>query len=106
MFQKLKKRWEIESNFQLAIIFIVFAITGSMSVKLGQPLLEFLDVSTERFGSFLYYLLRVLLIFPLYQVLLVFFGTLFFQFKFFWEFEKKMLRKMRLYPKEKDSKSK
>jgi hypothetical protein len=37
---------------------------------------------------------------------LVFFGTLFFQFKFFWEFEKKMLRKMRLYPKEKDSKSK
>jgi hypothetical protein len=106
VFQKLKKRWGLESNFQLAIIFIVFAITGSMSVKLGQPLLEILDVSTERFGSFLYYLLRILLIFPLYQVLLVFFGTLFFQFKFFWEFEKKMLRKMRLYPKEKDSKSK
>ena len=106
MFQKLKKRWGIESNFQLAIIFIVFAITGSMSVKLGQPLLELLDVSADRFGSFLYYLLRILLIFPLYQVLLVFFGTLFFQFKFFWEFEKKMLRKMRLYPKEKDSKSK
>ena len=106
MFQKLKKRWGIESNFQLVIIFIVFSITGSMSVKLGEPLLVFLDVSADRFGGFLYYLLRILLIFPLYQILLVFFGTLFFQFKFFWEFEKKMLRKMGLYPKEKGPKSK
>lgn len=106
MFQKLKKRWGIESNFQLVIIFIVFAITGSMSVKLGEPLLVFLDVSADRFGGFLYYLLRILLIFPLYQILLVFFGALFFQFKFFWEFEKKMLRKMGLYPKEKGTKSK
>ena len=101
MFQKLKERWGVRSNVQLFIIFVVFAITGSMSVKLGQPLLDYFDISPERFGEPLYYFFRVLLVFPLYQILLVFFGTLFFQFKFFWAFEKKMLRKMRILPKEK-----
>ena len=101
MFKKLKERWGVSSNVQLFIIFVVFAITGSMSVKLGQPLLDYFDISPERFGEPLYYFFRVLLVFPLYQILLVFFGTLFFQFKFFWAFEKKMLRKMRILPKEK-----
>jgi hypothetical protein len=36
------------------------------------------------------------LIFPIYQVLLVFFGFIFGQFKFFWNFEKKMLSRMGL----------
>ena len=101
MLKRLKERWEVQSNFQLFVIFIVFAITGSMSVKLGQPILDYLNITEENYGVFLYYLFRIVLIFPLYQVLLLFFGTVFFQFKFFWAFEKKMLRKMGLYPKEK-----
>lgn len=101
MLQKLKERWGISSNFQLTVIFIVFGITGSMSVKLGQPLLDYLDFTPEKMGGLLYYTLRIVLIFPLYQILLLFFGTVFFQFRFFWEFEKKMLRKLKLYPKEK-----
>jgi hypothetical protein len=35
--EELKKRWKITSNFQLAIIFIVFAITGSTSAWLSKP---------------------------------------------------------------------
>jgi hypothetical protein len=35
--KELKKRWKIESNFQLVIIFIVFAITGSTSAWLSKP---------------------------------------------------------------------
>ena len=101
MLKRLKERWEVQSNFQLFVIFIVFAITGSMSVKLGQPILDYFTITKENYGVFLYYLFRIVLIFPLYQVLLLFFGTVFFQFKFFWAFEKKMLRKMGLYPKEK-----
>ena len=101
MLQKLKERWGISSNFQLIIIFVVFGITGSMSVKLGQPLLDYLAITPQKMGGFLYYTLRIILIFPLYQILLLFFGTVFFQFRFFWEFEKKMLRKLKLYPKEK-----
>ena len=38
----------------------------------------------------------ILLIFPVYQILLVAFGWLFGQFKFFWNMEKKMLRRLGL----------
>lgn len=96
---KLKERWGISSNFQLIIIFIVFGITGSSSVYVGSPLLEFLSLTKESFpDTFLcvsfYYVLRILIIFPIYQILLVAFGFLFGQFKFFWNFEKKMLSRM------------
>lgn len=96
---KLKERWGIDSNFQLVIIFIVFGITGSSSVYVGAPILELLSVNKASFpdhflGLTLYYILRILIIFPVYQVLLVVFGFLFGQFKFFWAFEKKMLSRM------------
>ena len=99
MLERFKSRWNIQTNFQLLIIFIVFGITGSASVALGKPLLEFLQLHPENFqeiplGILWYYILRILLIFPLYQVVLLAVGAAFFQFKFFWDFEKKMLSKL------------
>lgn len=93
--QKLKDRWGIQSNFQLTIIFIVFAITGSASAWLSKPLCFWLGISKTDLG-FWFTPTRLLLIFPVYQVLLVVFGFLFGQFNFFWTFEKKMLRSMKL----------
>jgi hypothetical protein len=97
--KKLKEKWNITSNFQLLIIFVVFGITGSLSVRLGQPVLHFLHLTPNSFtslplGTALYWVLRILIIFPLYQVLLLVVGTIFLQFRFFWEFEKKILRRM------------
>mgnify|MGYP000347119773 CR=1 FL=1 len=99
--KKLKERWGIQSNFQLVIIFIVFAITGSSSAYLAKPVLGFIGLARETFpehflGGFAYYFLRILFIFPIYQVLLVVIGTLFGQNKFFWNFEKKMLSRLGL----------
>jgi len=99
LLKKLKKKWGISSDFQLFIIFVVFAITGSSSVRLGKPLLSFFSISPELFSDFylgnaLYFILRLIIIFPIYQILLLFFGTIFFQFKFFWKFEKKILKRM------------
>ena len=101
MIRYLKKKWGITSNTQLAVIFIVFAITGSASAMLAAPLLEFLGVQPSDFievplGKVFYTLLRILIIFPIYQLLLIIVATLFFQFKFFWEFEKKILKRMGL----------
>lgn len=93
--KKLKERWEIETNGQLFIIFLVFAITGSSAAKLGAPVSEFLEVKKEM-GWYIYWPFRILIIFPIYQVLLVFFGWVFGEFNFFWNFEKKMLRSMGL----------
>lgn len=99
--KKLKERWGIQSNFQLIIIFVVFAITGSLSAYLAKPVLGFLGLNRGAFaehfmGGFLYYTLRILLIFPIYQVLLVVIGSIFGQYKFFWNFEKKMLSRLGL----------
>jgi hypothetical protein len=91
--ENLKKRWGIENNFQLAIVFIVFAITGSASAWLSKPFCFWLGITKSDLG-FWFTPVRLLLIFPLYQVLLVLIGFVFGQFKFFWAFEKKMLKRM------------
>lgn len=91
---KLKKRWGITSNWQVVVIFVVFAITGSASAKLAGPLTDFIGLTKESVSGWIYWPVRILLIFPIYQVLLVFFGWLFGQFRFFWNFEKKMLKRM------------
>jgi hypothetical protein len=94
--EKLKKRWGIESNFQIIVIFIVFAITGSVSAKLAAPITEFIGITQESVSGWIYWPVRILLIFPICQVLLVFIGWLFGQYKFFWAFEKKMLKRLGL----------
>ena len=101
MIKRLKKKWGITSNAQLVIIFIVFAITGSASAKMATPFLEFIGVQPSDFvevplGMVIYTLLRILVIFPIYHIVLILVATIFFQFKFFWEFEKKILRRMGL----------
>lgn len=93
---KLKERWGIESNFQIAIIFIVFAITGSTASYIGKPILGFLNITPDTLNTVLYWTIRILILFIMYQFLLVFFGWLFGQHKFFWSFEKKMLSRFGL----------
>jgi len=93
--KKLKERWGIESNFQLTLIFIVFAITGSASAWLSKPFCYWLGITKADLGLW-FTPVRLVLIFPIYQVLLVCIGFLFGQFRFFWAFEKKMLRSMGL----------
>tara|TARA_B110000438_G_scaffold62911_1_gene63449 strand:- start:641 stop:952 length:312 start_codon:yes stop_codon:yes gene_type:complete len=90
----LKAKWNIQSNFQLVIIFIVFGITGTLSVEVGDPILDFIGLKKEVINPWIFIPLKLLLIFPVYQILILIIGTIFGQFKFFWEFEKKMLSKM------------
>tara|TARA_B100000287_G_C20317603_1_gene656431 strand:+ start:268 stop:570 length:303 start_codon:yes stop_codon:yes gene_type:complete len=89
--ERLKKKWKITSNFQLLVILVVFAITGSASLVVSTPILDFIGFSKESINPWLYHPLRLILIFPVYQVLIIVIGTIFGQFKFFWDFEKKML---------------
>lgn len=93
--KKLKERWGITSNIQLTIIFIVFAITGSASAWLSKPVCSWLGITKEDLGGW-FTPVRLILIFPIYQILLVFIGFVFGQFKFFWAFEKKMLKRLGL----------
>ena len=91
---KLKERWGIESNFQIAIIFIVFAINGSLSMYLTNPITDLIGISKETTNPWVYWPIRILVVFVVYQITLVFVGALFGQKKFFWNMEKKMLSRM------------
>ena len=93
--ENLKKRWGITSNFQLVIIFVVFAITGSASAWLSKPVCNLIGINKEDLGLW-FTPVRLLVIFPLYPFVLMFFGYLFGQSKFFFPFSKKMLRSMGL----------
>ena len=91
-----KERWNIKSNWQLVAIIVIFAITGSSAAYLSKPILALFGISKTSVSAWEYYPLYIILIFPIYQILLVSFGFIFGQFTFFWAFEKKMLRSCKL----------
>ncbi|MDR0227973.1 MAG: diacylglyceryl transferase [Flavobacteriaceae bacterium] len=94
--EKLKQRWGLTSNFQVVIILIVFAITGSTAAYIAKPILSFLGITKDVMHPVFFWILYVLIIFPIYKVILICIGTLFGQHKFFWNFVMKMLRRMGL----------
>ena len=94
MIKYLKDKWSLKSNFQLVIILIVFAITGSGSLYISKPLMEFLYISNENMDIYLYWILRFLIVTLVYQFVLLLVAFVFGQFNWFWNFEKKMLNEL------------
>ncbi|PIV15958.1 MAG: diacylglyceryl transferase, partial [Flavobacteriales bacterium CG03_land_8_20_14_0_80_35_15] len=94
--EKLKARWGIKSNFQIIVIFFVFALNGSIAVRLATPVTHFFGLYQDTTNPWLFWPVRIALIFPIYQILLVVVGTLFGQHQFFWNMEKKMIRRLGL----------
>jgi hypothetical protein len=60
----LKTKWNITSNFQLTIIFIVFGITGSLSVVVSDPLLNIIGLEKNMMSPWIFTPLRLLIVFP------------------------------------------
>ena len=94
IFNKLETKWNINYRWELIAIFIGFAITGSTAARVSSPILSMLGLNPDSISGWIYWPLRILLIFPVYQILLLIVGWLVGQFSFFWEFEKKMLSRM------------
>ena len=96
LFKKLENKWVVEYKWELIRIFIVFAITGTSSLFVGKPIIKLLGITKENLNIVVYWVLYIIIGLIFYQILLVCIGWLFGQFKFFWEFEKKMLRRFGL----------
>ncbi len=94
MLDKLKKRWNIESNFQVVILLFVFAIAGSSTLYARKGIFFLLGVTADT-SLWLKVPLYILVIFPAYQIIFLIVGALFGQFKFVWEFEKKVFARFR-----------
>lgn len=91
-----KERWNITSDWQVVVILVVFAVTGSTSALIAKPILAFIGITKESVSLWLYFPLYIIIILPIYKVLLFLIGTLFGQREFFWNFIKKMLDRMGL----------
>jgi hypothetical protein len=89
---KLQERWQVASPMQVLIILIVFACTGFTVAYIRRPLLSyyFVDGEIPLWVTISYYIL----ILPVYNLFLLFYGFVFGQFRFFWNFEKKFFRRI------------
>lgn len=88
--EKLKRKWGLKSLFQVIMVLIVFSLTG-MTVVLIRPVIFSwfgFDDQTKFITKFITY---ILLIFPMYQILILIYGALLGQFSFFWQKEKKLI---------------
>ena len=83
----LKERWKLGSLFQVVVVLVVFTCTGLTVLFLKRPLFTwfFGDGEIPVWASIVYYIL----ILPVYNVFLLFYGFVFGQFRFFWNFEKR-----------------
>ena len=92
MIKRLMKRWNLGSTGDVVIVLVVFALTGTTVLLIKYPILKFFSGSEDINWkvSTIYYIL----ILPFYNLILLLYGFLFGKFSFFWEFEKKMFRRM------------
>lgn len=91
---KLKERWGVTSNFQVVLIIIVFSLNGSFATYIAKPATAFFGLHSETSNPWLFWPVRILLVFIIYQVTLPIVGFFFGQFKFFSKFSKKTLSRI------------
>ena len=100
MFSSLQKRWKV-SKTDLLLILCVFAITGTTTAFLSKSLPGWIGFTEETHWAPKLLLRLAMLLFG-YQAILLCVAFLFGQFPFFWQFEKKLLQRLKLMKKDKD----
>jgi len=91
--QKLKKRWGIENDWQVAVILLVFTLTG-FSFLFINPLIDRLLGLTEEDPFWIKAVVFVIITLPVYNILLIIWGTLLGQHKFFKNFIVRFFRRL------------
>ena len=93
--KRIRQIFRVDTNYQLVIVNVVFAVTGTLSLYLAGDVLDLLGISENLVSETFYWTLRIIIIIPVYQILLIVIGTLFGEFRYFWEMEKKMLKRFK-----------
>ena len=84
---KLKNLFRVSSTYQLIVVFIVFGITGSLSLVVSDYISGFFNLDSI--------ILSIIFVLVIYQFLLIIIGTLFGEFNYFWEMEKKIISRFK-----------
>ena len=96
MLQKIIDKFHAESFKHLIIIFLVFALSGSASLLMSSSILNAINLKELINFYPLYLLVRIIFLIPIYQLVLIIIATLFGEFRYFWNFEKKFFKRLRL----------
>ena len=96
MIEKIVNKFKANSIRHLFIIFIIFALSGSGSLFISSPILIVLGLDKLITFYPLYIFVRIILIIPIYQFILIIIASLFGEFDYFWKFEKKFLQRLRI----------
>ena len=96
MIQNLIKKFNAKSKVHLLVIFFVFGLSGSFSLWVSSPIMSTLDLKNILNNYPLYIFFRILIIIPIYQLVLIVVAAIFGEFQYFWKFEKKILRRIKI----------
>ena len=92
--QRLQSKWHLKSITQVLLVLLVFACTGTTILLIKNPILTFFGI--ERGGGqwLMNTIAYLLLVLPLYQIMLLIYGFIFGQFRFFWEKEMQLVQRI------------
>jgi hypothetical protein len=96
MLKKITDKFHARSFKHLIIIFLVFALSGSSSLLMSSSILKAINLKALINFYPLYLLVRIIFLIPIYQLVLIIIATLFGEFRYFWNFEKKFFKRLRL----------
>ena len=96
MINKLIKIFHANSLNHLIIIFTVFAVTGSLSVTISDPIIEFINLKIFITFYPIYLIVKIIIVLICYNILLITFGTLAGQFAYFSKIQKNFLRRVKI----------
>ena len=91
LIDRFKKKWGIPRTIDIILIMVTFSLAGMSVLKVNEYIMNFIGLS-DTTPFWIRSVIYILVMFPTYQALLLFFGFLLGQFGFFWEKEKKLGR--------------
>ena len=91
IWQKIKTHWGITNDFQVAVILLVFALSG-FSTLYVHNYVDYLLGIDESSGLWIKLFVFIVIVLPVFNSFLIVWGTLFGQQKFFIKFIKTKIR--------------
>ena len=85
------------SKLHLLKIFIIFGLAGTLSVVLSEPLLQLISIEKFISNKFIYWLIRLIIIFPIYQFVLIGVALVFGELRYFKKFFIKFINYFKFY---------
>jgi hypothetical protein len=92
MFKRLQSKWKV-NGWQLFLILCVFAITGTTTAWLSKTITGWLGMDASTYWLWKLLVRLAVLIFG-YQVIILAVAFCFGQFRFFWDYEKRIIRRI------------